>query len=568
MPQPTGGTEILNIIKTVIRLTDSSIPGLLALQQKNPQHRDFKGQMSPGKGFGEPGASGSAAATLTAAYFCPESFYYKQESLLSVTVDALEFLLSRCHDDGTIDLMETNYRDCTYNAFTVQILAYTYRLLEREAETALEVKAKDLVLTFLKTSVKAMLNGGFHTPNHRWVIASALSLCAGILDDKRCSDLAGIYLSEDIDQNADGDYTERSAGVYDAVCNESLCILAQELNIPALYDYVDSNLKKNLFYLEPDFTVLTLASRRQDYGKDIVPVRNFLPALLLYRHNGSDTALVMATELLRLMDELEQKAGPPMQRFATLNHQNLLTRLLLEPALASDLPNCAGMPMKYEKHFSGAGIVRYRHNSFTATIIRDNPTFLKIQNGYLKAYIRLAASFFGRGKLCAQSIEEINGGYRCIYKAERGYLRPMENIHEKDWEKIDHSKRETANIGYLEYQADIYPDGNSVALRIRSTGTTDIPFKIEFIFEPEGILRTAHTTQPGIPGGYAIAGENFEYERYGEKLLVEGGFNMHDYAPSMRGSEPMPQGTYCVFFTGFTPVDAAIKITAPPYAEI
>ncbi len=558
----------MELFNTVLRLTDTAVPYIISMQQKDPENRDYNGQIITGKGFAEPGASSSAAAALIAAYFCPESTYFHHDVLLTNAIDALVFLLSRCHDDGSLDLMETNFHDCTCNAFAVQSIAYTYRLLEKEARTALELKAKELVWSFLQTSAKAMLNGGFHTPNHRWVMASALSLCANILGDERCSVMAKTYLSEDVDQNKEGDYTERSAGGYDAICNESLCILAEELQLPELYGYVEHNLEKSLYYLEPDFTVLTLASRRQDYGKDIVPVRNFLPALLLYRRNADKNALVLANALLRQMDALEVKAGPPAKRFASLNHQNLLTRLLLDPALADLLPQTGTIPVRYDKLFELAGIARYRHDDFTVTIIRDNPALIKIQNGCLKAVVRLAASFFGRGQMKAQTIKKIDGGYRCTYDAKQGYVRPVEDLHEKDWQAIDHSKREKVNIQHLCYQVDVFPAGNSITMQVKAAGTPNVPLKLEFVFEEGGMLYTEHTTQPGMPGGYAIVGEGFSYERCGEKLLVEGGFNCHEYAPFMRGSEPMPQNSFCVFCTDFTPVDTEIKITAPPFAEI
>ena len=558
----------MDIFETVLRLTDAAIPGMLAMRQKDPAHRDYNGQISPGKGFAEPGAANSAAATFIAAYFCPNSKYHKNEAIMTAAVGSLEFLLARCHEDGTIDLMETNFHDGTCNAFCVQTLGFTYRLLEKEADTSLELKAKDLVWTFLQTSAKAIMNGGFHTPNHRWVMASALSLCANILKDERCAEMAKIYLSEDVDQNGDGDYTERSAGVYDAVCNESLCIIAEELNMPELYGYVEHNLEMTVYYMEPDFTVLTMASRRQDYGKDVIPVRNFLPALLLYRKTGDKNALVLANALLRQMDALELKAVPPMKRFGSLNHQNLLARFLLSTGIAAPLPADDGIRTRYEKAFDLAGIARYRHEDFTLTLIRDNPALIKIQNGHLKTYIRLAASFFGKGKLCAQSIEKIEGGYRCLYKTEKGYYRPVENLHEKNWFKIDHSMREIINVQYLSYQVDVFPSGNSVTLKLDAAGTPDIPLKVEFIFEPDGVLRTAGTTLPGTSGGYAISGERFTYERFGEKLTVDGGFNRHEYAPNMRGSDPIPQNSFCVFFTGFTPLDTELKIIAEPYTEI
>ena len=221
---------------------------------------------------------------------------------------------------------------------------------------------------------------------------------------------------------------------------------------------------------------------------------------------------------------------------------------------------------RYEKSFESAAIVRYRYDDFTLTLTRENTTFLKVQNGHLKAYIKLTGSFFARGKMQTQTIKKIDGGYRCLYQVEWGYIRPIENLHEKDWHKINHTAREKANMQKLIYQIDVMPVKSGVNLHITSEGTPDIPIKLEFIFDEGGMLYTKHTTQPGISGGYSIIGESFSYERYGEKLLIDGGFNLHEYAPNMRGSDPMPQSSYCVFFTGFTPIASNIVITAPPFS--
>ena len=82
------------------------------------------------------------------------------------------------------------------------------------------------------------------------------------------------------------------------------------------------------------------------------------------------------------------------------------------------------------------------------------------------------------------------------------------------------------------------------------------------------MLYTGNTTQPGKAGNYSIIGESFRYERFGEKFAVEGGFNLHEYAADMRGSDPMPLSSYCVYFTGFTPLDSIITINAPPFSDI
>ena len=311
-----------------------------------------------------------------------------------------------------------------------------------------------------------------------------------------------------------------------------------------------------------------MASTRQDYGKDIPILKHFTSALLLYKHTGSENALLLANEALKQITDLELKSGPLLLRFNTLNHNNILTRILLDANLGLPLPLNGCLPTRYEKIFESAGIVRYRYDDFALTITRENTAILKVQNGHLKTYIKLTGSFFARGKMKTQIIKKINGGYRCKYQIDWGYIRPIENLHEKDWNQINQNSRNKVNMQKLIYQVDVFPHKSGLNIHITSEGTPNVPIKLEFIFDEGGMLYTEHITQPGISGSYSIVGESFTYERYGEKLAVEGGFNFHNYAPEMRGSDPMPQSSYCVFFTGFTPIDSNIKISAPRFSEI
>lgn len=553
----------MDVFATILAMSDAAVPGIAAAWQRDPNQRDYRGQINPGKGFAEPGASAVAADLLLSVYFCPESAFYRDGAVLNLAAGSLEFLLSRCHEDGSLDLMETNFHDCTCNAFAVHVLAYTFRLLEREAKIPEELRVKELVFDFLRRSAEAMLSGGFHTPNHRWVLSSALALCANILDDARCAGLARDYLSEGIDINAEGDYTERSAGVYDAVCNRSLIILAQEFGMPELFESAARNINKTLCCIEADYTVVTLASTRQDRGLDVVPLRQFLPALQLYRHNADTSALLLASGLLEHMDATWLRQGSPAQVLQSIEHQNLLTRLLLEPALAAELPAAGPLP-DCNVFYPLAGLVRYRRGDFSLTLLRDHPTLLKVQKGCLKAQLRLAGSFFGRGRMQAQSIEPIDGGYRCFYQAERGYMRPLPGLHESNWANIDISARETVNVCKFTWLIDVFPRPGGVDLHILAEGTPDVPLKLEFLFEPGGMLRAGGACVEGHADECVIAGGDFTYERYGETLNVEGGCACHEYAAGMRGAQPPLPDAFSVCHTMFSPYQSIIRLTVRP----
>jgi len=162
--------------------------------------------------------------------------------------------------------------------------------------------------------------------------------------------------------------------------------------------------------------------------------------------------------------------------------------------------------------------------------------------------------------MIAQDIAPIGGGYRLAYEYEQGYTRPLPGIQEADWWKIDHKTREKANMQKLRWQADVIFRDGGISLHILTDGTPRVPAKLEFILPPGGFLKTTGSTFQALPGGWAIAGETAAYDLGGESIRLSGCFNEHNYASDMRNSDPQPTGQFCVYCTGFTPLDRVLEI--------
>ena len=80
---------------------------------------------------------------------------------------------------------------------------------------------------FVRRSVPGMLNGGFRTPDRRWVIASALTQAQALFPDLNVADGVEAYLAEGFDLDEDGCYIEHSIGNYDAVNDLSLLLIGE-----------------------------------------------------------------------------------------------------------------------------------------------------------------------------------------------------------------------------------------------------------------------------------------------------------------------------------------------------
>ena len=131
-------------------------------------------------------------------------------------------------------------------------------------------------LAIMKKAAAAIRDGGFHTPNHRWAICAALMQAADVFaaDEsfaKSCKARTEKYFNEGIDGNADGEYAERSTGGYNCVVNDAMINLYEMTKNKEYLSYPERNLHMMELYFEPDGTIFTQNSTRQDRGKKVWP---------------------------------------------------------------------------------------------------------------------------------------------------------------------------------------------------------------------------------------------------------------------------------------------------------
>lgn len=544
------------------RINDFLIPRILGAQMCRPGSPEDGGILAMDKGFAEPVRCASAADAMVGAYLSPASQHHGDETLLEAAIRLLDHLIRHVHADGTIDLLETNYHDATCIGFSIQVLAYTHRLLsQKQQKTPLEQSVWDRVDRYLHLGATGMKNGGFHTPNHRWVMASALSLCFRQLGDEECLAVAQQYLDEGIDCDEEGEYTERSAGIYDVVCNHSLMILATELDKPELVDCVLRNLDKIAHYIEPDGSVLTLNSRRQDYGKRLYPFKHSLSCMLALAqpHDPKDSRYLRVAGLLDFL--LRQYEAQLPSFWAPQDAGNLVTHLLLRPELAQAHP-AEPMPVRFHRFYPKAGVLRHRNGPMSLSLVRDNSTFMKLQAGELEMLVRLSASYYARGQFRAEAIEPMDNGYRMRYSYRWGYKKPLGKAAGTTvWADIPHHLRQEANMLTWTWEVTVQPTDTSVVMTILGDGCDRLPWHLECALRAGGILRTENGFVPGNAGNWVVHGGTCSYRLNNDEIHIQGGTHEHWYAANMRGSEPPHPDMFTVYATGFAPVDQKLVFT-------
>jgi hypothetical protein len=543
----------------IARFVEQAADALIRTQCLDPASRDYGGQVLPDRGYADPVQSAYAIDTLASVYCCPVSSRHGERLLVERALLYAGHLLREQHEDGTIDLKSTNFHDATAVAFSVQVLAYTVRLLRDSApgtHPKEEGSLAAMIESFLRHGGEGMLSGGFHTPNHRWVMASALSLLYRLLADERFLREAELYLAEGIDCTEEGEYTERSVGIYNVVNNRSLAIMAEELGRPGLLDHVKRNLDMVERYIEPDGSLYTLNSRRQDLGLTSYATAYYENYLLLAHATGNPEYAGMAGSLL---DHAEHGQGTD-DRIDRVLTQYLLRSDLRERDIPSSPP-----PVRYELWNPSSGIARFRTDGVSLSLLAGAGTFLKLQVGELSVIVRLAATFFGsRGRFSAQILER-EGAWIVLRSRDRwGYVRPFRDPPPtSEWKAMPHESREHVNMQDHEIEARARFTGDGVTLRLLSSGVAGVLYKVELLLAAGGWLETPDLKLPGGAGRWALlGGARATYTRGFDRIEILGGFAEHAFTTSMRGSEPQDPNAFTLYCTGYTPMDREIIIRA------
>lgn len=501
------------------------------------------------KGYNEPWDGGRQAAHIITAYYNPISAYYRDAELLRRAVLAVDFTLKRLNADGSVDLMECNYHDSTANGFTIKDLGPAILVLQKFSDhTELENILEEKCLELVRASTRAMIGLGFHTPNHRWVLSSALSYCYKITGDESCLDHIKKFLAEGIDCDENGEYTERSSGIYSIVCNSALMIMSENLDMPELRSHVERNLILGMKFFDPDNTVNTLNSTRQDFGKSVDSNSYYDNFLKIALYDGNGIFAYMADEMFARTDEA------PDMAFYLLHPE-------FEAKQAEIVPVCPDL--NYEIFLERSGIVRYRKDDVSLTIVKEHPGFCQLQKGTHKMMLRFAGAFFGRGQFIPQTLEKTDDGYKLYMKKEAGYLRPFNEPQKSPlWADMDHSKRETVAVQTLEMSVDIKVSENCLDLDINTVDCGNIPMKLEFIMDSGAILDLGTAEFFTREGDYVYLKSGDSSYTYSDGCCFRfcSAFGEHHWGRTMRDSINGEPEKVTVAMTAISPLSRNIKI--------
>lgn len=487
-------------------------------------------------------------------YLLKDSSFYGDEALYERLQMAYGYCNHWKHEDGTKD-----YIDCDFHTAAgseVQNLAKNIHIIDSFGSGSRKEELRKQMVTLMQALTEGLVSGGFHTPNHRWIFSGALAAANSVTPDKRYLDKIESYLLEGIDCDEDGEYAERSAGIYSFVTNEGLILMARYLKRPEFYEYVRRNLYMLRYYMEPDGSIFTMNSTRQDQGTKVWAEKYLSQYLYIARIFGDDVLwkeadrlyldaytkgreLPVTLEFLLLNPELKEFHP---KNYHVGNFHSMACRTMEykqeECPQRSSITDVSERDTKepelLEAYFKNAGIMRRVQGDSSLTLIPGSKTFLFARFGDIDLFMRMSAHFFSVRNIIPERLEILENGYRLTFYAEGNYLLPLkEKPDTPDWWQMDHSKRDILKRTSLHVEVDVFPSAEGIGLFLRTKTCDHVPFRVEIgissncLVRGDGFLCKA---QPGmwiVPTSGSVTAETTRYgieigEVFGEHGKVTG----------------------------------------------
>lgn len=467
---------------------------------------------------------------------------------------AVGAMLRAQRPSGLIDLRSTNYDSSPDTGFVVQLLCGFVELARGHEPFAAVLEHID---TFIRRAVPGMMTGGFHTPNHRWVIVAALAQSAALYPDLDVKEAIRAYVAEGFDVDEEGTYLERSVGVYDAVTNRSLLHFAENwddaADIAAVHQAVTANLNLNLHLFHADGTAETGLSRRQDYGTRQVPT----PLIATYLQSA---AMQPNPVFTRAAQWLWQKARP--DAIVNVTWQAYVLMKYGEPE-----PSPAPLPDNFTAHYPINNLWRLRRGPLSATVFGGVTNLLTLVCGAAElSHVRISQTYFGVGRFIGDELsvdgETVTLRSTGVQRPHKpGYDLPLGRpVSREEWEQ-SLLERDWVRLPPAESILTFRPTDDGLDCLYRTLdGLDDVTTQIAFDFPAGGLWETDDTALTTQAGQVIFLKAGAGRMRYGNDVIeINPGANAHMYQ-AMRHSEPVTGDRVRVLLTFVTPVDHRFRI--------
>ncbi|MCS7024537.1 MAG: hypothetical protein NZV14_07030 [Bryobacteraceae bacterium] len=541
---PAGATQtsddLGNLEAIVVKRHDEGVERLLAGQVMDPSSPYF-GAYPDATDLHHPGTAAGLIDSFTAAFHHRASKYFRDPLMLERIRAAAAFYTRSMTAEGNIHLLISNFNSPPDTAFATLNLATAQHIAKENGTREIE----QILRPILARCADALVVGGVHTPNHRWVVCAALAQIHALYPEARLVRRIDQWLAEGIDIDEDGQFDERSTLVYNPVTTRAFVTMAAKLKRPQLLEPVRRNLMSAIYLMHPDGEMVTEISRRQDRNQRGEIGVYWKPAHYLAYHDQNG-----------LFASLAARYAP---RYADLSS------LMEYPELLKPLPALAPLPENYEKLMPALQLVRIRRGENSALILLrgDSRFFHFRRGGAVVQAVRLASAFFGKAQFIPQTFARSSDSWVLRQSLSAPYFQPLDPPHRVqagEWDEFRPDRART-QVMHLEQVATITETAKGFRLRLQVFGTSGVPVAVEVnIRGGEGLELDGLLRAPGaddaflLPAGFATVKSPSGTIRFGP------GARAHRYT-QVRGAEPKMPGA-SVYVTGYSPFDHTLEFEA------
>lgn len=519
----------------------------------------------------EPKPTVYVLAAGVSVYCNRNSRFYGSGKLLEAMNLAMDFVARCQRDNGSLDYPSCNFNSAADTSFCFKRLMGGYGVLEQYGteETAV---LRDKYLAVMRKALEMILAGGFHTPNHRWGITAALLQGVGLFKEEvsfaqSLTQRANEYLAEGIDGNDDGEYAERSTGNYNAVVNNAMMAMYEETGKTDFLGYVARNLDMMLTYIDPDDTIFTQNSTRQDQGKSDYADKYFYQYLYMASmtqkedspyHAYHDTFDAAAHKIIR--DNMERGADAPQ----------CLHIIMIHPDMEHYQFHGYGFPDTYRKYYQDAGVVRVKNPRYGYSVLKGKSSFLFMKVFHTLVYVKIGESIGTCRNFAADTL--VVGDRECVLESQvsTSYYQPFSGLEAKDipyfgdWWKMDHTKREILTNSSLKMKVVIREEEDGLVLKVSTEGLTRVPIRLQVCIPDGAVIENEHFHLPAKKDQWMILRDGYVTVRHGEQALNVGpGFGTHEFGGHYSGEEGNPAG-FTIFMNEYSEFDKEIAIKLLP----
>ncbi len=499
-------------------------------------------------------------STAAAVYVNQESRFYHEPRLYDAMNRALDFVVRCQREDGSFDYPSCNFYSAADTSFCFKRLIAAYRLLETYEKEGDAKELKDKYQWIMRRALDAIATGGFHTPNHRWGIAAALFQGSHLFEEpelsERLTKRAMMYIREGIDGNADGEYAERSAGNYNAVVNNSMMALYEETGNKEYLGYVERNLQMMITFIDPDDTIFTQNSTRQDRGKADYPDKYF------YQYLYMASLLSASEENCRLFDGAAHKIIRDNMERGDLA-PDCLHIVMLHQRMKNFEFKEYGYLEQYCKFYEESGVVRVRQGNFGYSVLRGKDEFLYLKWKSTLIYVRIGESIgYNRDFQAAEmKVMMENREYELSSTVENRYYLPWKEAPDtSDWWKMDYTEREVLVKGGVKLWVGVTEAEGGVELALKAEGISRVPIRLQLCVPSGAVLENKSFCMETYPGASMILREGDVVLRHeGQQIKIGPGFGLHAFKGHYSGEKVNSQG-YTIYLNEYVPFERKVRL--------